>query len=120
MRIHEYQAKALLKRYGVTVPRGEAVTTPDAARVAAEKLGGRVVVKAQIHAGGRGKAGGIRLADSPERAYELAREMLGMTLVTPQTGPQGRLVRTLLIEEALPIRQECYVGVILDLSLIHI
>jgi len=114
MRIHEYQAKALLKRYGVTVPRGEAVTTPDAARVAAEKLGGRVVVKAQIHAGGRGKAGGIRLADSPERAYELAREMLGMTLVTPQTGPQGRLVRTLLIEEALPIRQECYVGVILD------
>ncbi len=114
MRIHEYQAKELLNRYGVTIPQGEAVTTPDAARVAAEKLGGRVVVKAQIHAGGRGKAGGIRLADSPERAYELAREMLGMTLVTPQTGPQGRLVRTLLIEEALPIRQECYLGVILD------
>jgi len=114
MRIHEYQAKELLKRYGVTVPQGEAVTTPDAARAVAEKLGGRVVVKAQIHAGGRGKAGGIRLADSPERAYELAREMLGMTLVTPQTGPQGRLVRTLLIEEALPIRQEFYVGTILD------
>ncbi len=114
MRIHEYQAKELLQRYGVMVPRGEAVVTPEAARAAAEKLGGRVVVKAQIHAGGRGKAGGIRLADSPERAYELAREMLGMTLVTPQTGPQGRLVRTLLIEEALPIRQEYYLGIILD------
>ncbi|MCS6816118.1 MAG: ADP-forming succinate--CoA ligase subunit beta [Blastocatellia bacterium] len=114
MRIHEYQAKELLKRYGVAIPRGEAITTPDAARAVAEKLGGRVVVKAQIHAGGRGKAGGIRLADSPERAYELAREMLGMTLVTPQTGPQGRVVRTLLIEEALPIRRELYLGVILD------
>jgi succinyl-CoA synthetase beta subunit len=114
MRIHEYQAKELLKRYGVTVPRGEVVPTPEAARAAAERLGGRVVVKAQIHAGGRGKAGGIRLADSPERAYELAREMLGMTLVTPQTGPQGRRVRLLLIEEALPIERELYLGVILD------
>jgi succinyl-CoA synthetase beta subunit len=114
MRIHEYQAKALLTRYGVAVPRGEAIQTPEAARAAAERIGGRVVVKAQIHAGGRGKAGGIRLADSPERAYELAREMLGMTLVTPQTGPQGRRVRTVLIEEALPIRQELYAGIIVD------
>jgi len=114
MRIHEYQAKELLKRYGVAVPRGEAVTTPEAARAVAEKLGGRVVVKAQIHAGGRGKAGGIRLADSPQRAQELARQMLGMKLVTPQTGPQGREVRTLLIEEALPIHRELYLGILLD------
>lgn len=114
MRIHEYQAKELLKRYGVAVPRGEAVATPEAARAVAEKLGGRVVVKAQIHAGGRGKAGGIRLADSPQRAQELAREMLGMKLVTPQTGPQGREVRTLLIEEALPIHRELYLGILLD------
>ncbi len=114
MKIHEYQAKHLLQRYGVPIPRGEAVTTPEAARAVAEKLGGRVVVKAQIHAGGRGKAGGIRRADSPEQARELAREMLSRRLVTAQTGAQGRQVRTLLIEEALPIRQEFYAGLILD------
>lgn len=114
MKIHEYQAKHLLQRYGVPIPRGEAVTTPEAARAVAEKLGGRVVVKAQIHAGGRGKAGGIRRADSPEQACELAREMLSRRLVTAQTGAQGRQVRTLLIEEALPIRQEFYAGLILD------
>jgi succinyl-CoA synthetase beta subunit len=114
MKIHEYQAKELLKRYGVKVPRGQVAFTPEAAREAAEKIGGRVVVKAQIHAGGRGKAGGIKLAGSPEEAHELAKKMLGMKLVTHQTGPQGREVCTLLIEEALNIKQEFYLGIVVD------
>ncbi|MCS6805867.1 MAG: ADP-forming succinate--CoA ligase subunit beta [Acidobacteriota bacterium] len=117
MKIHEYQAKQLLKQFGVTVPRGIVITEPEAARAAAEQLGGRVVVKAQIHAGGRGKGGGVRLAASPEEAVELARAMLGMTLVTHQTGPEGRQVRTLLIEEALNIKQEFYLGIVVDRSL---
>ncbi|RMG45870.1 MAG: ADP-forming succinate--CoA ligase subunit beta [Acidobacteria bacterium] len=114
MKIHEYQAKDLLKRYGVAVPRGQVVDTPEAARRAAEQIGGRVVVKAQIHAGGRGKAGGVKLAHSPEEAFELAQKMLGMTLVTHQTGPEGRQVRKLLIEEALNIKQELYLGIVID------
>ncbi len=114
MKIHEYQAKDLLKRYGVTVPRGQVVDTPEAARQAAEQIGGRVVVKAQIHAGGRGKAGGVKLAHSPQEAFALAQKMLGMTLVTHQTGPEGRQVRKLLIEEALNIKQELYLGIVID------
>ncbi|MBI3951091.1 MAG: ADP-forming succinate--CoA ligase subunit beta [Acidobacteria bacterium] len=114
MKIHEYQAKELLKRFGVMVPRGHVVTTPEAAREAAERLGGRIVVKAQIHAGGRGKGGGVKLAITPEEAVELARRMLGMRLVTHQTGPEGREVRTLLIEEALNIKQEFYLGIVVD------
>lgn len=114
MKIHEYQAKELLKGFGVTVPRGEVVTTPEAAKEAAERIGGRVVVKAQIYAGGRGKGGGIKVANSPDEAYELARNMLGMKLVTPQTGPEGRQVHTLLIEEALHIKQEFYLGIGVD------
>lgn len=117
MKIHEYQAKQLLKQFGVTVPRGIVITEPEAARGAAEQLGGRVVVKAQIHAGGRGKSGGVRLAASPDEAVALARAMLGMTLVTHQTGPEGRQVRTLLIEEALNIKQEFYLGIVVDRSL---
>jgi succinyl-CoA synthetase beta subunit len=116
MKIHEYQAKDLLKKYGVTVPRGHVAVTPEAAKEAAEKLGGAVVVKAQIHAGGRGKGGGIKLAKSPEEAYDLAQKMLGMNLITHQTGPQGREVRTLLIEEALRIKQEFYLGIVVDRS----
>jgi len=114
MKIHEYQAKALLKRYGVAVPRGDVADTPEAVRAVAESLGGRVVVKAQIHAGGRGKAGGIKVATSPEEASEIARQMLGMKLVTAQTGPTGRDVRRLLVEEALAVTREFYLGITID------
>ena len=114
MKVHEYQAKELLRHYGVPTPRGEVVDTPEAARVAAKTLGGRVVVKAQIHAGGRGKGGGVKLAKDPDEAFELARKILGMTLVTPQTGPEGRVVRKVLIEEALNIDKELYLGITLD------
>jgi succinyl-CoA synthetase beta subunit len=114
MKIHEYQAKALLKRYGVAVPRGDVADTPEAVRAVAESLGGRVVVKAQIHAGGRGKAGGIKVATSPEEASEIARQMLGMKLVTAQTGPTGRDVRRLLVEEALAVKREFYLGITID------
>jgi succinyl-CoA synthetase beta subunit len=115
MKIHEYQAKAILARYGVTTPRGEVAFTKEEAREAAQRLKTPVVVvKAQIHAGGRGKAGGVRLARSADEAAELASHILGMTLVTPQTGPQGRLVRRLLIEEGLDIKRELYLGLLID------
>ncbi|HEY7545415.1 MAG TPA: ADP-forming succinate--CoA ligase subunit beta [Blastocatellia bacterium] len=114
MKIHEYQGKQILARYGVTVPRGEVVTSADEVRAVVEKLGLPVVVKAQIHAGGRGKGGGVKLARSAEEAEEIASRMLGMKLVTHQTGPEGREVRALLIEEGLKIKQEFYLGIILD------
>ena len=114
MKIHEYQGKEVLAQHGVPVPRGIVITEAEAARAAAEELGGRVVVKAQIHAGGRGKGGGVKLADNPDEAVKLADEILGMTLITKQTGPEGKLVRTVLIEEALPIDRELYLGVVLD------
>src|SRR5487761_274780 len=115
MKIHEYQAKEIFRRFGVPTPRGEMVTTPDQARAAAERLGTKiVVVKAQIHAGGRGKAGGVRLAKSPAEAADLAKSILGMTLVTPQTGPAGRLVQRLLIEEGLDIKRELYLSILVD------
>ncbi len=115
MKIHEYQAKAILARYGVPVPRGEVAFSKDEARAVAERLGTPVVVvKAQIHAGGRGKAGGVKLARSPEQAAELAGQMLGMKLVTPQTGPAGRIVKRLLIEEGLDIARELYLGMVID------
>ena len=115
MKIHEYQAKELLKKYGVAVPRGVVARTPDEAYRAAQELATvPVVVKAQIHAGGRGKAGGVKLAQTPEEAREIAARMLGSKLVTHQTGPEGREVRTLLIEEGLPIEQEFYLGIVLD------
>jgi succinyl-CoA synthetase beta subunit len=114
MKIHEYQGKEVLAQHGVPVPRGIVITEAEAARAAAEELGGKVVVKAQIHAGGRGKGGGVKLADNPDEAVKLAGEILGMTLVTKQTGPEGKLVRTVLIEEALPIERELYLGVVLD------
>ncbi|HQN95019.1 MAG TPA: ADP-forming succinate--CoA ligase subunit beta [Thermoanaerobaculales bacterium] len=116
MKVHEYQGKEVLARYGVAVPRGRVITAAEQARAAADELGGRVVVKAQIHAGGRGKGGGVKLAASPDEAVEAARKILGMTLVTKQTGPEGRLVRKVLIEEALPIDRELYLGVVLDRS----
>ncbi|MEW6126890.1 MAG: ADP-forming succinate--CoA ligase subunit beta [Acidobacteriota bacterium] len=114
MKIHEYQGKQLLAKYGVTVPRGVVVTSVDEVPAAVEQLGLPVVVKAQIHAGGRGKGGGVKLAKTAEEAKALAGQILGMNLVTHQTGPEGRLVRTLLIEEGLKIKQEFYLGIVLD------
>jgi succinyl-CoA synthetase beta subunit len=114
MKIHEYQAKGLLAKFGVPVPRGEVAFTPEEAEAAARNLGGKVVVKAQIHAGGRGKGGGVKLAHSVDEATEKSRAILGMTLVTHQTGPEGRLVKRLLIEEQMPIAKEFYLGITLD------
>src|SRR6202011_2219335 len=117
MKIHEYQAKAILAKYDVPVPRGEVAYTVEEAEAAAKKIGGSVVVKAQIHAGGRGKGGGVKIAKTAEEAAEIAKKMLGMHLVTHQTGPEGRLVQRLLIEETLPIERELYLGIVLDRSL---
>jgi succinyl-CoA synthetase beta subunit len=115
MKIHEYQGKELLKKYGVAVPRGLVARTIDEAYQAAKELGTEVVVvKAQIHAGGRGKGGGVKIARSADEARDLAKQMLGMNLVTHQTGPEGRKVRVLLIEEGLPIDREFYLGIVLD------
>ena len=115
MKIHEYQAKEIFRRFGVPTPRGEMVTSAEDARKVAQKLGTPVVVvKAQIHAGGRGKGGGVKLARSAEEAAQLASKILGMNLVTPQTGPGGRIVRRLLIEEGLDIKRELYLSVLVD------
>ncbi|HZG52519.1 MAG TPA: ADP-forming succinate--CoA ligase subunit beta [Pyrinomonadaceae bacterium] len=115
MKIHEYQGKELLRKFGVPVPRGIVAHTPEEAFAAATELGTDVVVvKAQIHAGGRGKGGGVKLAKSPEEAREVASQILGMNLVTHQTGPEGREVRVVLIEEGLPIDREFYLGIVLD------
>jgi succinyl-CoA synthetase beta subunit len=116
MKVHEYQAKEILATYGVAVPRGTVVTKAEDARKAAEELGGRVVVKAQVHAGGRGKAGGVKLAANPDEAVQVAEKILGMRLVTKQTGAEGKLVRKVLVEEALPIERELYLGIVLDRS----
>ncbi len=114
MKIHEYQAKALLAKYGVPVPRGKAAFSVAEAEAAAKELGGSVVVKAQIHAGGRGKGGGVKVAKDTAQAVEVASKILGMTLITHQTGPEGRVVKSLLVEETLPIERELYLGIVLD------
>src|SRR5689334_4227969 len=114
LKIHEYQAKEILRRYGVATPRGRVTDDPEEAARICEELGGRCVVKAQIHAGGRGKGGGVKLAKSPEEAREVAGKILGMQLVTHQTGPEGQLVRKVLIEETADIAQELYVSITLD------
>jgi succinyl-CoA synthetase beta subunit len=114
LKIHEYQAKEILRRYGVATPRGKVTEDPDEAARICEELGGRCVVKAQIHAGGRGKGGGVKLAKSPEEARELAGKILGMQLVTHQTGPEGQLVHKVLIEETADIAQELYLSITLD------
>lgn len=115
MKIHEYQAKEVFKRFGVPIPKGEVATTPDEARQVAESIGGTEwVVKAQIHAGGRGKGGGVKLARSLDEVHEKAGQILGMTLVTPQTGPQGRLVTKVLVAEAANIKQELYAAILFD------
>jgi succinyl-CoA synthetase beta subunit len=114
MKIHEYQAKAILANFNVPVPRGEVASTAAEAEAAAKAIGGSVVVKAQIHAGGRGKGGGINIAHDAREAGAIADKMLGMTLVTHQTGPEGRVVHRLLVEETLPIERELYLGIVLD------
>ena len=115
MKIHEYQAKEILAKYNVPVPNGVLVNAPSEAQDAARKLGTPVVVvKAQIHAGGRGKGGGVKLAKSPEEAGKHAKNIIGMTLVTPQTGPEGRHVKKVLIEEGMSIAKELYLGILVD------
>ena len=113
MKIHEYQAKGLFATYGLVVPKGEVVTSPDAVRDVAQRLGGKVVVKAQIHAGGRGKGGGIKVVDGVDAAEQAARDLIGSILVTPQTGPAGRRVSRVLIEEQLEIERELYLGLLI-------
>src|SRR6476469_3449676 len=115
MKIHEYQGKALLRKYGVPVRRGIVARSPEEAYHAAKELGGDiVVVKAQIHAGGRGKGGGVKLAKSADEAESIAKQMIGMTLVTHQTGPEGRVVSRVLIEEGLKMERELYLSLVLD------
>jgi len=114
LKIHEYQAKEILRRYGIATPRGEVTDQPSEAKRICQELGGRCVVKAQIHAGGRGKGGGVKLAGSPEEAEKLAGQILGMQLVTHQTGPEGQEVKKVYIEEASEIARELYVSVTLD------
>ena len=114
MKIHEYQAKEIFARYGIPVPKGRVAKTPQEAGEVAAELGGRVVVKAQVHAGGRGKAGGIAVVDSPEAAAEAAERMIGSTLVTFQTGPEGAPVGSALVEEAVDVETELYVGMAID------
>ncbi len=114
MNVHEYQAKALLREYGVEVPPGRLALTPDEAAAAAEDIGGTVVLKAQVHAGGRGKAGGIKLVKSPDEARQTAADMIGMKLVTKQTGTEGKLVRKLYVEGGSQIDDELYVAMLVD------
>ena len=117
MKIHEYQAKEILKSYGVPVLKGGVAETPEEARRIAEGIGEKtIVVKAQIHAGGRGKGGGVRVVKNPEEAEKAAREILGMTLITHQTGPSGRIVRKVLMEEGADIKEELYLGIVMDRS----
>jgi succinyl-CoA synthetase beta subunit len=114
MKIHEYQAKALLREFAVPVPPGDVARTPAEAKAVAARLGGRVVVKAQVHAGGRGKAGGIKLADTPADAEGVASQILGMRLKTPQTPPEGIVVRSVLVEQASAVERELYLSITLD------
>ncbi len=114
MKVHEYQAKAILTDYGIPVPKGEVALTPEEVAAIAQRMGGRIIVKAQIHAGGRGKGGGVKLAETPAEAAAVGTHMLGMTLITPQTGPDGRRVRQVLVEEAVDIVRELYVSVTVD------
>jgi succinyl-CoA synthetase beta subunit len=117
MKVHEYQAKDLLAKYGVPVPRGRVAESAEEAALITKDLAVPVAVKAQIHAGGRGKGGGIKLADSPEQAREVASHIIGMDLVTHQTGPEGRRVKRVLVEEQLQVERELYLGVVIDNSI---
>ncbi len=117
MKIHEYQAKQILNSYGVEIPKGKVTDSPGQARKIAEKIGPKVVIKAQIHAGGRGKGGGVKLADNPNKAEKTAQEIIGMNLITHQTGPEGKKVKQVLVEEALDIDRELYIGIVIDRAL---
>jgi len=117
MKIHEYQAKKILKEFGVKTPKGEVAETPEQAKEIAQKIGPKVVVKAQIHAGGRGKGGGVKLAGNPDEAEKTASEIIGMNLITHQTGPEGKRVNRVLVEEALDIERELYIGIVIDRAL---
>ena len=117
MKVHEYQAKELLARYGVPIPSGRVAAEPEEAAAIARELAVPVAIKAQIHAGGRGKGGGIKLADGPDGAREAARQIIGMRLVTHQTGPEGRLVKRVLVEEQLQVERELYIGIVIDNSI---
>ncbi len=114
MKIHEFQAKKILNEFGVKIPKGEVAETPEQAKEIAQKIGPKVVVKAQIHAGGRGKGGGVKLAGNPDEAEKTASEIIGMNLVTHQTGPEGKRVKRVLVEEALDIDRELYIGIVID------
>ncbi|MCK5009678.1 MAG: ADP-forming succinate--CoA ligase subunit beta, partial [Deltaproteobacteria bacterium] len=114
MKIHEFQAKEILKTYDVPIPRGEVAKTPEEAKKIAEKLGGKVVIKAQIHAGGRGKGGGVKVVDTPDEASQAAKKIIKMNLVTHQTGPEGRKVKQVLVEEGLEVSKELYLGIVVD------
>jgi len=114
MKVHEFQAKKILKKYGVPIPRGEVAKTPGKAKKIAEKLGGKIVIKAQIHAGGRGKGGGVKVAGNPDEAYHAATQIIGMNLVTPQTGAEGKRVKQVLVEEGLEVVKELYLGIVVD------
>ena len=115
MKIHEYQAKKLFNDFNIPTPKGEVAYTPEEVKKIAEKMG-KVVIKAQIHAGGRGKGGGVKIANSPEEAYEIAKNMIGSNLVTHQTGPEGKKVNKVLVEEVLDIEKELYLGIVIDRS----
>jgi succinyl-CoA synthetase beta subunit len=114
VKLHEFQAKRILADFGIPIPRGEVASNPFEVYEIARRFGGTVVVKAQIHAGGRGKGGGVKLAKSPEEAEAVARNMIGMTLVTHQTGPEGRKVQRVLVEEGVRIKKEYYLGIVID------
>jgi len=115
MKIHEYQGKDILRKFNVPVPEGNVAFSPQEARTIAKNLGGgTVIVKAQIHAGGRGKGGGVKLAKNPDEAEQIAKEIIGMNLITHQTGPEGKLVRRVLVEQGLDIERELYAGIVLD------
>ncbi|MFW6124052.1 MAG: ADP-forming succinate--CoA ligase subunit beta [Acidobacteriota bacterium] len=117
MKIHEYQAKQIFHRFGVRIPQGEVTDSPEQAKKIAEKIGPKVVIKAQIHAGGRGKGGGVKLANNPAEAEKIAADIIGMNLVTHQTGPEGKRVKRVLVEEALDIDKELYLGIVIDRAL---
>jgi len=116
MKIHEYQAKRIFVEYGIPIPDGDVADTPEEVREITNRIGKKVVIKAQIHAGGRGKGGGVKTADSPQEAEKVAREIIGMNLVTHQTGPEGKRVKRVLVEEALDIEKELYLGIVIDRS----
>lgn len=116
MKIHEYQAKRIFVEYGIPIPDGDVANTPEEVREITSRIGKKVVIKAQIHAGGRGKGGGVKTANSPQEAEKVAREIIGMNLITHQTGPEGKRVKRVLVEEALDVEKELYLGIVIDRS----